>query len=241
MSNCSDFCFEAKFVNVGQHTDGHSSCNLQQSPVYVWSGASPGRHTDGCTHDTPDTGMASYEDSTGVSEAEFGHSRSHTESFSPKRLVLNRSKTGHDGSTARGARSFWSCRAVTPGFRNFSRCARDSWCADLFGNNPSHCAARRWTMQSHRCLHPPGLEVVPQGGKRRVHFCTRRTRKLACFCSPLTQSLNLQHVTLYQARHSGASIDRAREREAPPLMQVAQAVAHGPERPELREKLSSGS
>ena len=52
--------------------------------------------------------------------------------------------------------------------------------------------------------------------------------------------LNLQNVTLSQARHSGPSIDRAMNVN-PQRMQVARAVAHGPERPALREKPLAGS
>ena len=56
---------------------------------------------------------------------EIAHARTHTESFLRECVVINRSKTGLGGASAR---SFWSCCAATPGLRSFFRCAHDSWC-----------------------------------------------------------------------------------------------------------------
>ena len=97
--------------------------------------------------------------------------------------------------------------------------------ADLFGDKfvvPPHCAARRRTTQenqSYGCLHPLGLEVVPQDGKGRVHFADGRqgSSRFSVFLPSVLRQNSWRrvsrsiskNVTPCQARHSGPSIDRA--------------------------------
>ena len=152
----------------------------------------------------------------------MAHSWSHARGFSPKRVVIHRSKTGFGGSTAHGRFLPSHVAESRPAFGTSSVANPTIGATNLFGHEfvvPPHCATRRWTMhanQSHRCLHPLGLGMVLLDGKRRVHFAHGRQGSYFFLLSPVTdrvfkacQSLNLQNITLRQARHSGPSIDRA--------------------------------
>ena len=125
-----------------------------------------------------------------------------------------------------------------------------------FGNKfvvPPHFAAGRWTLhenQSYRCLHHPGLEVVRLDGKGRVRCADGEQGSSRCSVFlPAVPDRILESVSVPQSSkcHSLSSstfcpsIDRAMNVRPLKRMQVARAVAHGPERPALREKRSSGS
>ena len=140
-----------------------------------------------------------------------------TKSFSPERVVVNRSKTGLGGSSAYGRVPSGHVVQSRLAFGTSPAARTTVGAADLFRNKfvvLPHCATRRWTVQenqSHGCLQPPGLEVVPPDGKGRVHLADGGQGS-SRFSFPTTssrQTLNLQNVTLYLARHAGASIDRA--------------------------------
>ena len=72
--------------------------------------------------DTQDTGMASYQDSTKVCEAGNCPLLVARVKLFLETWFKKPSKTGVGGSSAHGPLSSWSCRAVTPGLRNFFRC-----------------------------------------------------------------------------------------------------------------------
>ena len=151
---------------------------------------------------------------------EIAHFWSHVKSFHSKRVVINRSKTGIGGSTTARALSSWSCCAVTPGLRNFIRCEHDNWCHQPLRSRirgPSQF--RHEKMDNARkptSLSPSDGNGPPQW--RSCPFCRRGDKEALVLFSyhqfwteflKACQSLNLQNVTLYEARHSGPSIDRA--------------------------------
>ena len=88
-----------------------------------------------------------------------------------------------------------------------------------------HCASRRWTK-----ARKPWFQMSPSswiGSRRSWPSCIPETREPSCLNIPAHQFL-IKNVVLCQSRNFGTNID-------PQRMQVARAVAHGPERPTLRE------
>ena len=215
------------FVDFGRRTNGCGSDNVQQRSVHVWSGLSLGQHTDGCPHAQISPFLKTRRwHATKIplvfARLEIAHTRSHAKSVSPKRVVINPSKTGVGGSSAHGR--FFPDHVVQlrPAFGTSSFANATAGTADLLGDKfvaPPHCATRKWTMHTNPscgCLHPLGLEDVPMEG--RVLFAHGRQgssrfpfshHQFQTTFIEVCQSLNLQNITLDQARHSGSSIDRA--------------------------------
>ena len=123
--------------------------------------------------------------------------------------------------------------------------------ADLFVDNfvvPPHCAARRWTMHEN-----PLLRMSPSSWswkwccwmEKVVSKVQTEDKEAIVFPSSYRQfrAVFLESVSFTEPsrRHILAQHRTSNERKGPLRMQVARAMAHGPERPAPREKRSSGS
>ena len=158
----------------------------------------------------------------------IAHARAHTDSFSLECVVINRSKTGLDGSAAHERVPFSYAVRLRPALGASPAARTTAGTADVFGDTfmvHPHCASRRSTLhekQSSRCLHPLVLEdwmwchwmekvvAIMQTGDKEGS-------RVSVFLPPVPDRMHKsvsvpqspRRNSLYEARHCGPSIDRA--------------------------------
>ena len=167
-------CVPKRSLPTLEDTQMDAALNLPQRSIHVCGTASLGQHTDGCSHaQVSPILLASYQDSTARLEiAQVGRTRK--KAFLLRVWLSIASKLGLAGETAHAR--FLPSHVVQSrlAFGTSSVANTTIGATNLFGHEfvvAPRCATRRWTMhenQSHGCLHPPGLEMMPLDAKRRV-------------------------------------------------------------------------